>query len=57
MASKHEYRYTVEGPNGRWGDFGRRADAAMFARQQRAADRRAGNRGPVRVVKVRPQAS
>ena len=53
---KSKARYAIQSAFGRWGDFSRRSDAEMFAKQQREADRQAGNMpGHVRVVKVTPQ--
>ena len=54
MAARKSY-WGVQTWQGTWGRFSRKRDAQQAAKQQREADRRAGNKGAIRVVRVNPQ--
>lgn len=45
--------YSVEHSGGRWGNFSTKKQADAYAKRMRAANKQAGNRSPVRVVKVK----
>ena len=54
MATRVKTYWGVSGPMGTWGRFSRKRDAQQAAKQQREADRQAGNKGAIRVVRVNP---